>query len=148
MKLLVMFLKNCSSIQQILGDILIKYLSTGIREVLEKPDGTVCYSVDIHLSDSFRDTQASRHLKSKILTNVPNTQCCKRKMQLSHYVFSGHSKKAEIVEGDDTEFIWSTLKSRLCLHTFTPQMSLQYLKRIALLLSHIAKSTEVGSSTG
>lgn len=66
MKLLVMFLENCFSVQQILVDIFINDLGTGIREVLEKPDGTVWCSVDIHLLASFIHKQAFRYLEANI----------------------------------------------------------------------------------
>lgn len=74
MKLLVMFLKNYFSIQQILVDIFINYLGTGIREVLEKPDGTVWCSIDIHLLVPFRDTHAFRYLEANILIAEPDPQ--------------------------------------------------------------------------
>lgn len=72
MKLLVKFLKNRSSIQQIFVDIFINSFGTGIREVLEKPDGTVWCNVDIHLLVSFRDTHAFRYLQANILIVEPD----------------------------------------------------------------------------
>lgn len=66
-----MFLENCFSVQQILvdifiNDLFINDLGTGIREVLEKPDGTVWCSVDIHLLVSFIHKQAFRYLEANI----------------------------------------------------------------------------------
>lgn len=74
MKLLIMFVKHCSPIQQIFVDIFIQYLGAGISEVQGNLDGIAWCSADMHLQPhldipTLSDTWKESHLQPN-LTHV------------------------------------------------------------------------------
>lgn len=136
MKLLITFVKHCSPIQQISVDSFINYLGKRISEVLENSDGTFWCSADMHLWASFRYIHTFRHLEGNSWT-WPTLLWEKNSSKL---ICSAdiHTCQKSWEDGGTENF---SPEFRSCLHTLTPQITLQSLKIRSLLLSDIAKCT-------
>lgn len=133
MKLLVQFLKNCSSIQQNLVDVFINYLG---QRNQESPREVWWHTLVHcrHIFVPFRDIHATKYLKANILLAEPHPIICRENCSKHLSILWTYKYIRNILESWGRCWYRIYLKNfslefRLCLHTLEPQITLQYLKR-------------------